>query len=171
MRFNSFEINTKSIRFKIWVYLLFFTLLVVSLIWILQVLFIDSYYDEMQKDDIKDIAVQIQTAFTFYKAQADLVYETIEPEKLHAMEEDPEEVLLTKLASAMQELPADPALEAAYRKSVLAELREALPKKDDKRNKGALDKRTTSDDKLTETRRIATLRQHLLFLTEEHERM
>lgn len=119
----------------------------------------------------KDIAVQIQTAFTFYKAQADLVYETIEPEKLHAMEEDPEEVLLTKFASAMQKLPADPALEAAYRKSVLTELREALPKKDDKRNKGALDKRTTSDDKLTETRRIATLRQHLLFLTEEHERM
>lgn len=63
MRFKSFEINTKSIRFKIWVYLLIFTLLVMSLIWILQVLFIDSYYDEMQKDDIKDIAVQISSAY------------------------------------------------------------------------------------------------------------
>lgn len=118
----------------------------------------------------KDIAVQIETAFVFYKAQADLVYEKIEPEKLHAMQENPEEALLTSLAHAMQDLPVNEALEGAYRKELLEQLRAALPKKDTKTNRGALEKSDFADDKLTETRRIATLRQHLLFLTEEHER-
>ena len=60
MRFN---INAKSIRFKIWIYMLIFTVVIMFLMWVLQILFINNYYDEMKKDNIKDIAVQISSAY------------------------------------------------------------------------------------------------------------
>ena len=60
MRFN---LNTKSIRFRIWMYMLLFTAIIMLLMWFLQIFFLNNYYKDMKIDRTKDAAVQITSAY------------------------------------------------------------------------------------------------------------
>lgn len=57
------KFNIKSIRFRIWGYLLLFTVVTLGLLWLLQIFFINNYYEEMKKDDTNGIAVQISSKY------------------------------------------------------------------------------------------------------------
>ncbi|WP_155827677.1 DUF6240 domain-containing protein [Butyrivibrio sp. AE2015] len=66
---------------------------------------------------------QINSAFIFYKAHADIVYENLEPEKLKAA--DPKKnTLLTQLSKILSESDTDEELEKAYTKENLRHIRE-----------------------------------------------
>ena len=66
---------------------------------------------------------QINSAFMFYKAHADIVYENLEPEKLKAA--DPKKnTLLTQLSQKLSESDIDEELEKAYTKENLRHIRE-----------------------------------------------
>ena len=66
---------------------------------------------------------QINSAFMFYKAHADIVYENLEPEKLKAA--DPKKnTLLTQLSQKLSESDIDEELEKEYTKENLRHIRE-----------------------------------------------
>ncbi len=115
----------------------------------------------------KQVEAQIASAyFSFYRAKAEEAYTYLEPEKLLAMG-DPEEAELPTLAQAMVSLPADEGLDRAFYKERLKALREALPGRGTGKRKASSEAGNIREEMETENRRIATLRQHLLFLEEE----
>lgn len=63
LRFFNNKINVRSIRFRIWTLLLLFTLVIMLLMWLLQILFINTYYEDMKIDNTKDAAAVISSAY------------------------------------------------------------------------------------------------------------
>ena len=52
-----------SLRKKIWVYLFIFALFILALIWLLQVLFLNRYYEWSKINDIKEISFKLKDGF------------------------------------------------------------------------------------------------------------
>ena len=57
------KFDFKSIRFKLWGYFMGFSILLLGLIWLLQIFFIDTYYEEMKMQETKKMADHIQSEF------------------------------------------------------------------------------------------------------------
>jgi signal transduction histidine kinase len=57
------NLKVKSIRFRIWLYFLGFTALVLALMWFLQIFFLNNYYEEMKVRETKNAAYRIATAY------------------------------------------------------------------------------------------------------------
>ncbi len=53
----------KSIRFRIWLYFLGFTALVLVLMWFLQIFFLNNYYEEMKVRETENVAFRISSAY------------------------------------------------------------------------------------------------------------
>ncbi|MBR0091851.1 MAG: hypothetical protein IJP92_09140, partial [Lachnospiraceae bacterium] len=71
------------------------------------------------------IETQIESAFTYYSAEADRAYAHLAPEKLQRLA-DPESMELPAFAEAMEELPEDAAAERRLDEQQLGAMREAL---------------------------------------------
>lgn len=56
MRLN---IDRKSLKFKIWVYFVLFAALLMTILWFLQILFLDAYYEEMKISETSKFAESI----------------------------------------------------------------------------------------------------------------
>ena len=80
---------------------------------------------EQKESETPTISAQIESAFTFYSAKADSVYENIEPEKLknYGASSGTE---LTELADAMETMDTDQTLESDWRNTQLNEIRKIL---------------------------------------------
>lgn len=50
-------------RFKLWIYFISFALLLITLIWGLQIFFLENFYEQMKKDEVSKLANQIVKAF------------------------------------------------------------------------------------------------------------
>jgi signal transduction histidine kinase len=55
--------KVKSIRFRIWLYFLGFTALVLVLMWFLQIFFLNNYYEEMKVRETESAAYRISAAY------------------------------------------------------------------------------------------------------------
>ncbi len=53
----------KSIRFRIWLYFLGFTAMVLVLIWFLQIFFLNNYYEEMKVRETENVAYRISSSY------------------------------------------------------------------------------------------------------------
>ncbi|MBQ6734606.1 MAG: hypothetical protein IJR00_06835 [Lachnospiraceae bacterium] len=71
------------------------------------------------------IETQIESAFIYYRAEADRAYAHLAPEKLQQLA-DPESMALPAFAEAMEELPEDTAAERRLDEQQLNAMREAL---------------------------------------------
>ena len=58
------NIKRNSLKFKIWTYLIIFSILILSFLWLFQIIFLDSFYE---KAKIKDIANTINAINTSYQ--------------------------------------------------------------------------------------------------------
>lgn len=67
MRIN---FKVKSIRFRIWLYFLGFTALVLVLMWFLQIFFLNNYYEEMKVRETKEAAYRIAASYESGGSQA-----------------------------------------------------------------------------------------------------
>ena len=54
--------KSKSICFKLWTYFTMFAIVIFAVLWLLQTVFLESFYDVMQKNHIKKIADDICNA-------------------------------------------------------------------------------------------------------------
>ncbi|WP_026651369.1 DUF6240 domain-containing protein [Butyrivibrio proteoclasticus] len=88
---------------------------------------------------------QINLAFRFYSAKADIIYENLEPEKLQAANPT-ENTLLTELADRLVETESDKDLDKQYYAEQARHIRETLSGKE---ATGALDEMTTLDVEVT----------------------
>ncbi|SEG35411.1 hypothetical protein SAMN02910276_02624 [Butyrivibrio sp. Su6] len=79
--------------------------------------------DSINSAQGEKIDEQINSAFIFYKAHADIVYENLEPEKLKAANPK-KNTLLTQLSQKLSESDIDEELEKAYTKENLRNIRE-----------------------------------------------
>ncbi|NLF47770.1 MAG: sensor histidine kinase [Clostridiales bacterium] len=59
-----FKFDYKSIKVRVWVYFLCFTAIVLMLVWFLQILFINNYYEEMKVRETKRVAANITSDYT-----------------------------------------------------------------------------------------------------------
>lgn len=57
------KFDFKSIRFKLWAYFILFAVIILGLIWILQVYFLDAYYEDMKLKESEQMASELMTAF------------------------------------------------------------------------------------------------------------
>ena len=86
----------------------------------------DSFGGITQKEsDVPTISDQIESAFIFYSAKADSVYENIEPEKLKKCDVS-QSTELTELADAMETIDIDQTLEKNWKDVQLNEIRKAF---------------------------------------------
>lgn len=60
MKFNP---KIKSIRFRIWVYFLAFTAVLLALMWFLQIFFLNNYYEQMKVRETENTAFRILAAY------------------------------------------------------------------------------------------------------------
>ena len=51
--------NFKSINFRIWVYMLLFTCIILAFMWLLQIFFVNNYYESMKISHTDDVANEI----------------------------------------------------------------------------------------------------------------
>jgi signal transduction histidine kinase len=58
-----FKPKIKSIRFRIWVYFLAFTAVLLAMIWFLQIFFLNNYYEQMKVRETENAAFRIAAAF------------------------------------------------------------------------------------------------------------
>lgn len=65
---NRLSFNRKSIRFKLWSYFTLFAILIVSLIWLLQVVFLNQYYEEMKLREIYKLAASLNKEYDLSKS-------------------------------------------------------------------------------------------------------
>ncbi|MBO4458642.1 MAG: hypothetical protein J5802_13065 [Butyrivibrio sp.] len=77
---------------------------------------------DLKESDSKKIDEQINSAFRFYRSQADIVYENLEPEKLKAAKPSTG-MKLEEFAEKLQREETDPELERAYIKDQIQEIR------------------------------------------------
>ena len=57
------KLKIKSIRFRIWLYFLGFTALVLVLMWFLQIFFLNNYYEEMKVNETENAANRISSSY------------------------------------------------------------------------------------------------------------
>jgi len=57
------KFDFKSIRFKLWIYFICFALILIVLIWLLQIFFLNNYYEQMKSTEITKTANKIINAF------------------------------------------------------------------------------------------------------------
>lgn len=57
------KLDFQSIRFKLWFYFIFFAVAIVSLIWILQIVFLNMYYEQMKVGEVTKLANEITASF------------------------------------------------------------------------------------------------------------
>lgn len=77
---------------------------------------------DLKEGNVIKIDEQINSAFRFYRSQADIVYENLEPEKLKAAKPMPN-TKLEDFARALENEEIDPELEKAYIKDQVQEIR------------------------------------------------
>ena len=53
----------KSIRFKLWAYFILFAVIILGLVWLLQIYFLDAYYEDMKLKESERIASELLSAF------------------------------------------------------------------------------------------------------------
>lgn len=53
----------KSIRFKLWAYFILFAVIILGLVWLLQVYFLDAYYEDMKLKEAERMASELVNAF------------------------------------------------------------------------------------------------------------
>ena len=53
------KINVKSFKFKLWMYFVLFTAMIFIVLWLLQTVFLQSFYDAMVISNTKKVAAQI----------------------------------------------------------------------------------------------------------------
>jgi signal transduction histidine kinase len=58
-----FKIDTKSLKFKLWIYFLLFASLLMAILWLLQVLFLNNYYQSMKIRETSNVAVLIENLY------------------------------------------------------------------------------------------------------------
>ncbi len=63
MKKIDFDFDFKSIRFKLWMYFILFAVILVGLIWLLQVYFLDAYYEDMKLKETSAAAFRVMRAF------------------------------------------------------------------------------------------------------------
>ena len=91
----------------------------------------DSFGGIGLKDDLSSLKIdeQIQMAFRFYSAKADIVYENLEPEKLKSAKPD-ERTLLPELADELQEAGNNDELNREYYAQETRHIRDIASAKD-----------------------------------------
>ena len=57
------RLDFKSIRFKLWLYFIGFSLLLISIIWFLQIFFLNHYYEQMKISEVTKMADEIVETF------------------------------------------------------------------------------------------------------------
>ena len=57
------KIRPKSFRIKLWIYFVLFTALIFSLLWLLQTVFLQSFYNDMLINNTKQAAASISESF------------------------------------------------------------------------------------------------------------
>ncbi len=85
--------------------------------------------DAINRSSELKIDEQISSAFRYYRAQADIVYENLEPEKLQMAKPD-ESTLLPKLAEDLQSAGVNEELERDYANEVVRQIRETAQVRD-----------------------------------------
>jgi len=71
------KFDFRSIRFKLWIYFIGFALLLISLIWFLQIYFLNNYYKEMKTAETTKLADQLITAYKTDDQDAEQFLETL----------------------------------------------------------------------------------------------
>ena len=100
---------------------------------------------EAKETSSERIDFQINTAFTYYKAKAQVVYENLEPEKLMAAKPTPQ-TLLPELAEELAAAESDKELDAEYLKQELGRIRQTAALK---ATEPALDEMRAADIEVT----------------------
>ena len=57
------KLDLNSIKFKLWAYFIAFAVILLCLIWLLQISFLNLYYEEMKSNETSRIANQIKNSF------------------------------------------------------------------------------------------------------------
>lgn len=57
------KINFKSLKFQNWLYLMIFSLAILAVLWVLQFLFLDRFYESMKLNEIKKTGDKISGKF------------------------------------------------------------------------------------------------------------
>ena len=69
--------DPKSIRFKLWMSFITFAVVLIALIWVLQIFFLDHYYEEMKKSEVSKLANQIVDAYEKHDHDLFLLVDTL----------------------------------------------------------------------------------------------
>lgn len=72
------KLDFKSIRFKLWLYFIGFSLLLISIIWFLQIFFLNHYYEQMKINEVTKMADQVIETFAFRDGDFEALGETLE---------------------------------------------------------------------------------------------
>jgi signal transduction histidine kinase len=80
---GTLKFNVKSIRFRLWIYFFLFAVALISVLWLLQVLFLNSFYEQMRIRESSGVAAKIETVFSAKKYKEDY---TISEKLKHAMD-------------------------------------------------------------------------------------
>lgn len=71
------RIDTKGLKIRIWVYFILFTAVIMGALWLLQIVFLNSFYTSMKKSEIQKVAESIATEYgksDFTEMQSGLFY-------------------------------------------------------------------------------------------------
>lgn len=71
------KIDFNSIKFKLWAYFIAFAVILLCLIWLLQIFFLNTYYEEMKSNETSKIANKITESYTHNDYDVDDLKETI----------------------------------------------------------------------------------------------
>jgi signal transduction histidine kinase len=58
-----FKFDTKSLKFRLWVYFVLFAGLLMAILWLLQVLFLNNYYQSMKVRETNNVAILIENLY------------------------------------------------------------------------------------------------------------
>ncbi len=72
------KFDFRSIRFRLWLTFLGFALLILGLIWCLQILFMNTYYEEMKTSETSKIAATIKTSYAANNYSIESLQNTID---------------------------------------------------------------------------------------------
>lgn len=81
------NLDFKSIKFRLWIYFIFYTALIMLFVWFLQVFFVNNYYTDMKIKQTKEVAVSIKE--NYLNDQTDnKMKDMIEDAKSHSTGDD-----------------------------------------------------------------------------------
>ena len=72
------KLNKKSLMFRIWNYLIVFSILILVFLWFFQVILIDQFYEWYKTKEVKSKATEIKTLYEKYKDDESAFYESLE---------------------------------------------------------------------------------------------